>query len=76
MCQLPHAAKSGRKTKITNGKILALAHYLVPWLESLPGIPGEAGELKQEFEGNKTRFSLVLCVKSDDFGLIIAPREH
>jgi len=38
-------AKSGRETKIIDGKILALAHYLVSRLESIPGIPGKAGEL-------------------------------
>jgi hypothetical protein len=34
--------KGGRKTKIIDGTILALAYNLVPGVESLPGIPGPA----------------------------------
>ena len=43
MCKLPYAAKSRKKTELTDGQILELAYNLVPGLESLPGVFGEPG---------------------------------
>ena len=43
MRHLPDAAQGGRETEVTVGPLMALAHNLVSWLESLPGVPGAGG---------------------------------
>ena len=40
MCNLPDAAQSRGKTQFPDGPSLALAYWLVPRMESLPGIFG------------------------------------
>ena len=47
MRHLPHAIESGTAAEFAPGPLLALAHWLVPGLESLPGLPGEEEPLAQ-----------------------------
>ena len=40
LCYLSDEDESGRETQLPDSAFLALAHYLVSGLESLPGAPG------------------------------------
>jgi hypothetical protein len=41
MCNLPDEAEGGAAASILAGSILALAYHLVPWMENIPGVPGD-----------------------------------
>jgi hypothetical protein len=45
VCNLPHARQGRSKTQIADRQVLAVAHDLVPRLESLSGAPGHAAKI-------------------------------
>jgi hypothetical protein len=42
---LPDAQKSRRKSQIIYGAVVALAHWLVPWMESIPSSSGRTEKI-------------------------------
>ncbi len=77
MRKLPYAAKSRKKTELTDGQILELAYNLVPGLESLPGVPGSTARLRKRFQktGRPGLIWSSLLLISMIFGPIIALNE-
>jgi len=41
MRNLPDKDEGGAAASILTGSILALAYHLVPWMEIIPGVPGD-----------------------------------